>query len=105
MHDWRDTAVTAVEGTNGAHQPDLDGLKPYAHHTVPVADTSKRQFSEFERTDRPLGEVLNLWKKEEGQGLYVKDWHLFQQLESEGFVPVQVYSVPECLRGELCFSQ
>ena len=68
---------------------------------MPVADTRQREFSEFERTERKLGEVLDLWEAGQGAGLYVKDWHLVAQLEYEGGRASQVYQVPTLLRGEL----
>lgn len=39
---------------------------------MPVADTLTREFSEFQRDERPLGEVLDIWERGEGEGLYVK---------------------------------
>ncbi|WWC93230.1 hypothetical protein V866_000063 [Kwoniella sp. B9012] len=81
-------------------QPNLSALRPYAHHIVPVANTLQQQFSEFERTERPLGEVLHLWEKGEGKGLYVKDWHLMAEIESEGRGVNEVYEVPDCLRDD-----
>jgi hypothetical protein len=67
---------------------------------VPVANTLTREFSEFERDERPLGEVLDAWESGEGEGLYVKDWHLFAEIEKDGGSAREVYDVPECLRGE-----
>jgi len=66
-----------------------------------VADTFQPEYSEFKRSERPLGEVLDLWEREreEGKGLYVKDWHLIAELESRGRGAGEVYEVPECFRG------
>ncbi|ODN92127.1 hypothetical protein L198_05799 [Cryptococcus wingfieldii CBS 7118] len=88
--------------TGKASDPDLRGLRQYAHHVVPVANTLKPQFSEFERTERPLGEVLDLWETDinAARGLYVKDWHLMAEIESEGRGVGEVYTVPECLRDD-----
>lgn len=63
---------------------------------MPVADTRRRQFSEFERDERPLREVLDLWESGGGQGLYVKDWHLVAELEGVGCSPNTVYTPPGC---------
>ncbi|WWC90364.1 uncharacterized protein L201_005297 [Kwoniella dendrophila CBS 6074] len=83
-----------------ASQPNLSALQSYANHIVPVANTLQQQFSEFERTERPLGEVLDLWETGEGRGLYVKDWHLMAEIESEGRGVEEIYEVPECLRDD-----
>lgn len=66
-----------------------------------MADTSQREFSEFRRSERPVGLVLDLWEKGEGQGLYVKDWHLMAELEGRGRGVGEVYEVPGCFRGEI----
>lgn len=42
---------------------------------MPVANTLQREFSEFERDERPLSEVLDLWETGKGDGLYVKVCH------------------------------
>lgn len=74
---------------------------------MPIANTARREYSEFERTERPLSEVLDIWegkgKHEEagGEGLYVKDWHLLEEVERAGGGAGEVYGVPECFRGEL----
>jgi hypothetical protein len=52
-------------------------LKRYAADVVPVANTLQREFSEFSRTERSLGEVLDLWMAGQGDGLYVKVRALF----------------------------
>ncbi|WWD19373.1 hypothetical protein CI109_103833 [Kwoniella shandongensis] len=86
----------------GPSRPNLSALRPYAHHIVPIANTYVPQYSEFERTERPLGEVLDLWERgaEEGRGLYVKDWHLMAEIEGEGRGVEEVYEVPQCLRDD-----
>lgn len=98
---WRARSTWRVnpDSPSRSSQPNLTGLRAYPHHVVPVADTSKRQYSEFERTERPLGEVLDLWEKGEGEGLYVKDWHLSSTIEGEGRGVEEVYEVPEPFRG------
>ncbi|WVQ72679.1 hypothetical protein IAR50_002239 [Cryptococcus sp. DSM 104548] len=96
-------ALRNPEGRAGeASDPNLKGLRQYSHHVVPVANTLKPQFSEFERTERPLGEVLDLWENdiEAARGLYVKDWHLMAEIESEGRGVEEVYAVPGCLRDD-----
>ncbi|KAK4690040.1 hypothetical protein P7C73_g43, partial [Tremellales sp. Uapishka_1] len=79
----------------------LASLRKYGAHVVPVANTLKRQYSEFERDERPLSEVLDLWEKHDprGDGLYVKDWHLMDEIERDGGWVGGVYSPPECFRG------
>ncbi|KGB76206.2 hypothetical protein CNBG_2044 [Cryptococcus deuterogattii R265] len=86
-----------------ASLPNLPALRQYSHHVVPVANTLQPQFSEFERTEKSLGEVLDLWENQEseqGRGLYVKDWHLMAELEGQGKGVGEIYSVPECLRDD-----
>jgi hypothetical protein len=46
-----------------------------------------------------MGEVLDIWESGQGEGLYVKDWHLLAELEKEGRGVGEVYEVPECFRG------
>lgn len=91
---------------NGANivpvsQPNLAALRRYADQVVPVADTARRQYSEFERDERPLGEVLDLWESGEGSSLYVKDWHLVAEIEERGGRPSSVYTPPPCFMGGL----
>jgi hypothetical protein len=83
-------------------RPNLSAFREYGHHIVPVANTLKPEFSEFERTERPLSSVLDLWEQgdDRGVGLYVKDWHLLGELERAGKGVKEVYEVPECFRGE-----
>ena len=80
-------------------------MRKYADHVVPVADTLKRQFNEFERSERRLGDVLDLWDKGEGKGLYIKDWHLLYEVKRLGGHPGDVYVVPEPFRGEWAICQ
>lgn len=83
--------------------PNLEALRRYRQHIVPVANTLKREYSEFERTEQSLEHVLDLWEKGEGNGLYVKDWHLIAEIEGEGGGAGEVYEVPEIFRGKsLC---
>ena len=66
-----------------------------------VANTQRRQFNEFERTERPFAEVADLWLagKSEGVDLYVKDWHLALEVEEEGGVQREIYETPEIFQG------
>jgi hypothetical protein len=86
---------------SGPSKPNFQVLRKYSNQVVPVANTLVPEYGEFERSERPLGEVLDLWEKEEGEGkgLYVKDWHLLAELEAQGFGAGEVYEVPDCFRG------
>ncbi|KAK8854494.1 hypothetical protein IAR55_003232 [Kwoniella newhampshirensis] len=91
----------------GPSRPNLSALRPYAHHVVPIANTLRPQYSEFERTERPLGDVLDQWEgggagdgRGGGRGMYVKDWHLMAEIEGEGRGVEEIYEVPECLRDD-----
>lgn len=49
---------------------------------------------------------MDLWEREreEGKGLYVKDWHLIAELENRSKGAGEVYEVPECFRGGSVFN-
>jgi hypothetical protein len=81
---------------------DLSALRKYEHQLVQVADCSKRQFNEFERTEKPLGDVLDLWEAGDhsGDSLYVKDWHLALEMEKGGLSMEEVYETPDLFKGE-----
>ena len=85
--------------TSAPNGPKLSALREYADHVVPVADTHKRQYNEFERSERPLGEVLDLWESGQGKGLYVKDWHLLYEVEQSDGSAEDIYVVPDPFRG------
>jgi hypothetical protein len=74
----------------------------YGHHLVQVANTKRRQYNEFERTERPFAEVADLWLAEDpdGDDLYVKDWHLALEVEDEGGSQRDIYDTPEIFQGE-----
>lgn len=105
-HFW---TVKDTYKPGGASRPNLAALRRYAHHVVPVANTRIREYTEFERTELPLGEVLDIWEADaafqdeqtdqDGSVLYVKDYHLMAEIEKEGRGAGEVYEVPECLRG------
>lgn len=97
--NWPATTWRLSEPINGVSQPNLGALRAYADQVVPVADTAAREFSEFERTDRPLGEVLDLWDRGDGKSLYVKDWHLIAELCERGGAARDVYGPPGCFLG------
>lgn len=78
----------------------LDALLKYGHHLVQVADTAKKEFNEFERSERPLSEVLELWRGGGGKTLYVKDWHQALQVEEEGGSAGEVYETPDIFQGQ-----
>ncbi|RSH85718.1 hypothetical protein EHS25_003859 [Saitozyma podzolica] len=81
--------------------PNLPALRRYAHHLVPVANTHLRCFSEFERTELPLGEVLDAWERETGrEGLVHQRLASLRGDRERGGRADGVYAVPECLRGE-----
>jgi hypothetical protein len=86
---------------------------------VPVANTRKKLYSEFERDERRFGDVLDIWGRagvredeemqpvegsstdhNEGDGLYVKDWHLLDTIERQGRTVDEIYEVPLCFRGK-----
>ncbi|KAL1413343.1 hypothetical protein Q8F55_001102 [Vanrija albida] len=92
--------VEEGEEGDGAHRPNLHALRAYAAQVVPVANTAEREFSEFERCERPLGEVLDAWSSGEGVSLYVKDWHLVAELELAGRSGREVYAPPPCFRDD-----
>lgn len=97
-HQW----VVPPSDDSGPSRPNFSALREYQDQVVPVADTSIPEYSEFRRSERRLGDVLDLWEegKEEGKGLYVKDWHLLAELEKAGRWAGDVYEVPACLRGK-----
>lgn len=66
-----------------------------------VANIRRRQFNEFERTERPFAEIADLWlaDKPDGVDLYVKDWHLALELEGEGGCQREIYDTPEIFQG------
>ncbi|WOO77262.1 JmjC domain-containing protein 4 [Vanrija pseudolonga] len=80
--------------------PNLPSLCAFADQVVPVANTAEREFSEFERSERPLGEVLDAWESGDGASLYVKDWHLVAELELAGQSGREVYAPPPCFRDD-----
>lgn len=86
--------------TPGPSLPNLEALRVYGDQTVPVADTSQREYSEFERSDQPLSTVLETWARGSGATLYVKDWHLIAELESHSQPASSIYSPPPCFRDD-----
>ena len=90
-------------GSTSVFLPRISALRPYAHHIVPIANTHIREYSEFERSERLLGDVLDLWGRGEGGGLYVKDWHLPSAIEQEGRGVEEIYEVSEPFRGMSVF--
>jgi hypothetical protein len=68
-----------------------------------VADCSTRRYNEFDRTERRLGEVLDLWERqdENSRKLYVKDWHQALLLEKDGGNQDQIYTTTDIFKGEL----
>ena len=82
--------------------PNLSALRNFAHHLVQVADCSTRRYNEFDREERHLGQILDLWEKEgeSGSTLYVKDWHQALLLEEDGGKQDQVYTTPDVFQGQ-----
>ena len=95
---WR--VDTSSSGSTSISQPILSSLRPYAYHIVPIADTCVREYSEFARSERLLGDILDLWERGDGGELYVKDWHLPSAVEQEGRGVEEIYEVPEPFRGK-----
>jgi hypothetical protein len=73
-----DTSVDKASAPSIKHsEPNMDHIKEkYGRLVVPVDEDGCR-------TERPLQDVLALWEKGEGRGLYVKDWHLSLQLSRQ----------------------
>jgi len=69
---WRSPRAEKWISCDGPSEPNLEALRRFRDEVVPVANTLQREFSEFSRTERPLGEVLDLWQAGRGEGLYVK---------------------------------
>lgn len=70
----------------------------YGDQIVTVAQCLSRDFSDQERTQRPLAEVIDLWTAGEGEGLYVKDWHLAKDLHRKGLP--SFYETPDIFRDD-----
>lgn len=65
--------------------PNLDYIRAhYGDEVVPVAMCSSRSFSDQKRLELPIREVIDLWKSGNGNGLYVKDWHLAKSVRKIG---------------------
>ena len=93
VHDQEDSPTTTYS------QPNLDYLRErYGGQTVSVAKCSSRAFSDQEREERPLREVIDLWKSGNGKGLYVKDWHLPKIMREKGYPPF--YETPQIFRDD-----
>ncbi|KIJ34930.1 hypothetical protein M422DRAFT_181471 [Sphaerobolus stellatus SS14] len=58
--------------------------KYYGDEQVTVAKCDTRSFSDQERFELPLRDVIELWKSGKGEGLYVKDWHLARSTREKG---------------------
>lgn len=83
----------------GYSQPNLDYFRDtYGDQIVSVARCSSRDFSDQEREERPLREVIDLWKSGNGNGLYVKDWHLAKSTREKGY-PL-FYETPQIFRDD-----
>lgn len=70
----------------------------YGDQMVTVAQCLSRDFSDQERTQRPFSEVIDLWTSGEGEGLYVKDWHLAKALDQKGLP--SFYETPDIFRDD-----
>ena len=81
--------------------PNLSSLREYAHHTVQVADCSTRRYNDFDREERRLGDILDLWQNQyqDSCNLYVKDWHQALLIEKDGGKQAQLYTTPEAFQG------
>ncbi|KAF8509976.1 hypothetical protein JB92DRAFT_2728861 [Gautieria morchelliformis] len=80
-------------------QPNFDYLREnYGDQNVFVARCSSRTFSDQEREERPLREVIDLWKCGHGKELYVKDWHLAKSVREKGYPPF--YTTPQIFRDD-----
>jgi hypothetical protein len=80
-------------------QPNLEYFRAnYGDQIVSVAKCSSRAYSDQEREERPLREVIDLWKSGNGKGLYVKDWHLAKFVRENGCPPF--YETPQIFRDD-----
>lgn len=70
----------------------------YGDQVVSVAQCHSRDFSDQERTQRPLAEVIDLWMSDKGDGLYVKDWHLSKTSHHKGLP--SFYETPDIFRDD-----
>ena len=98
IHSWPATRLWT-----STSQSSSDAIKPtpnwdylldnYGDETVIVAKCGSRSFSDQERLDLPLREVIELWKSGKGEGLYVKDWHLAKVVRERG--KERFYEIPD----------
>ncbi|KAF8591722.1 Clavaminate synthase-like protein [Ramaria rubella] len=80
-------------------QPNWDYIcENYGDELVSVAHCASRIFSDQERGERPLREVIGLWQSGGGEGLYVKDWHLAKSTRAKG--DPQFYETPEIFQDD-----
>jgi hypothetical protein len=91
--------VSSCPAATDYSQPNFDYLREkYGDQVVSVARCSSRAFGDQEREDRPLREVIDLWKCGHGKELYVKDWHLAKSVRGKGYPPF--YTTPQIFQDD-----
>ena len=91
---------TVPRSINHAHLLHLQGSTPVSVHRPSTEEERDNGEGLTVCEDRPLAEVFDLWKQgsEEGEGMYVKDWHLAQQVLREGGQPF--YETPDVFKDD-----
>lgn len=73
----------------------------YGDWEVTVADCATRQFSDQRREQMLFRDVVSLWEADEGQSLYVKDWHLARTLTLNKYPSHDIfYTTPDVFRDD-----
>ncbi|KAF8519376.1 Clavaminate synthase-like protein [Hysterangium stoloniferum] len=94
---WTETRDASFSGSEVSLRWDYL-LEHYGDEIVTVAKCGSRSFSDQERTEHPLREVIGLWKSGLGKDLYVKDWHLAKSEHQKGKPPF--YETPDIFRDD-----
>ena len=94
MKLWRSKFPSDDSSTESTNNPDWNYIqKHFGAEKVTVAKCGTRSFSDQERVELPLHEVIDLWRSGKGEGLYVKDWHLARSVKERGMDPF--YETPD----------
>jgi hypothetical protein len=96
---WTDTNLTDFPPHSVRPKPNWAYIREqYGDEIVSVAQCDSRAFSDQERTECSLHDVIDLWERERGEGLYVKDWHLAKSVREKGGQPF--YETPGIFRDD-----